>query len=262
MVTLEDKFVFDLQGYIIIKNVLTEDEVTEINEVCDRIFPRSYDEVENLKEEGSLRRTSRVSKWDPVCQRLIDHPGITPYLREFLGPTFRLDHDYCIFMKQGGDDKSILHGGPETANGCQFYKHHNGTIRNGLSVLTFFFADAGPGDGGFACVPGSHKSNFLSDFPHDVRTFKRSEPYVVQPVVKAGDALFFTEALVHGTLPWSADHERRTFLYKYSPGHISYSQSYYNSNDYFEPTEQQKRILSPPSSGGRPVSLESKKSNN
>ena len=110
MVTLEDKFVFDLQGYIIIKNVLTEDEVTEINEVCDRIFPRSYDEVENLKEEGSLRRTSRVSKWDPVCQRLIDHPGITPYLREFLGPTFRLDHDYCIFMKQGGDDKSILYG--------------------------------------------------------------------------------------------------------------------------------------------------------
>ena len=139
MVTLEDKFVFYLQGYIIIKNVLTEDEIAEINEVCDRIFPRSYDEVENLKEEGSLRRTSRVSKWDPVCQRLTDHPGITPYLREFLGPTFRLDHDYCIFMKQGGDDKSILHGGPETANGCQFYKHHNGTIRNGLSVLTFFF---------------------------------------------------------------------------------------------------------------------------
>ena len=167
------------------------------------------EEVENLKEEGRLRRASRVSKWDPVCQKLIDHPGITPYLREFLGPTFRLAHDYCIFMKRGDDDKSILHGGPETANGCQFYKHHNGTIRNGLSVLTFFFADAGPGDGGFACVPGSHKSNFLSDFPHDVRTFKRSEPYVVQPVVKAGDALFFTEALVHGTLPWSADHENK-----------------------------------------------------
>ncbi len=84
MITLEDKFVFDLQGYIIIKNVLTENEVAEINEVCDRIFPRNYSEVENLKGEGSLRRTSRVSRWDPACQRLIDHPRVTPYLLEFL----------------------------------------------------------------------------------------------------------------------------------------------------------------------------------
>ena len=154
--------------------------------------------------------------------------------------------------KNGGN----LHGGPETANGCQFYKYHNGTMQNGLSVLTYFFADAGPGDGGFICVPGSHKSNFLSDMPSDVRELKRAEPYVVQPVTKAGDALFFTEALIHGTTPWNADHERRTFLYKYSPGHISFSQTYYKTEDYFNPTGQQQRILSPPSVGGREPSLD------
>ena len=50
MITAEDKFVFDLQGYIIIKNVLTSEEIAEINEVCDRIFPRDYSNVENVKE--------------------------------------------------------------------------------------------------------------------------------------------------------------------------------------------------------------------
>ena len=30
MITAEDKFVFDLQGYIIIKNVLTSEEIAEI----------------------------------------------------------------------------------------------------------------------------------------------------------------------------------------------------------------------------------------
>ena len=91
--------------------------------------------------------------------------------------------------------------------------------------------------------------------PSDVRELKRAEPYVVQPVATAGDALFFTEALIHGTAPWNAGHERRTFLYKYSPGHNSFSHTYYKIEDYFNPTDQQRRILSPPSVGGKQPSL-------
>ena len=89
-----------------------------------------------------------------------------------------------------------------------------------------------------------------------MRELKRLESYVVQPIAKAGDVLLFTGALVHDTRLWQAKHERRTFLYKYSPGHISYSQNYYNADDYFNPTDQQRRILSPPSADGRFVSLD------
>ena len=250
--TPEEKFAFDLQGFIVIKNALTPQEVEAINQVSDRVFPRDYADQDQAR--ANFRRTEYVSKWDPACQRLIDHPNVTPYLEELLGPTFRLDHDYCIFMRRGARG-GILHGGPETGHGAQYFRHHHGTLRNGLSVVTFFFSDAGPGDGGFICVPGSHKSNFLEDLPQDVRSLERLEPYVVQPVVQAGDALFFTEALVHGTAPWQAHHERRTFLYKYSPGHISWAPKYYRAEEYFEPTEQQRRILSPPSTGGREPSI-------
>ena len=204
MMTAEEKF-FDLQGYIVIKNVLTTEEVAEINEISDRIFPRDYGDEDNVKKTGGLRRTGNISKWDPACQRLIDHPNVTSYLNELLGPTFRLDHDYCIFMCRSGEQKGVLHGGPETTSRCQFYKYYDGIIRNGLSALTFFFADVSPGDGGFVCIPGSHKSNFLSDLPTDVRELKRLESYVVQPVAEAGDVLLFTEALVHGTRSWQAN---------------------------------------------------------
>ena len=114
--TSEEKFVFDLQGYIIIKNVLTKEEIEEINQISDRIFPRDYNKNGNNQAGLELRRTANVSKWDPACQRLIDHPKVTPYLKELLGPTFRLDHDYCIFMSRGGEPGGNLHGGPETAN--------------------------------------------------------------------------------------------------------------------------------------------------
>ena len=39
---------------------------------------------------------------------------------------------------------------------------------------------------------------------------------------KAGSAVIFTEALTHGTLPWTADHERRALFYRYTPGHMAF----------------------------------------
>ena len=90
------------------------------------------------------------------------------------------------------------------------------------------------------------------NLPDEVRNFDRVPEYVVQPAVEAGDALFFTEALVHGTMPWTAAHERRALLYKYSPGHSSWATEPYNHDDYGDLTEQQKRIMAPPSMDAHP----------
>lgn len=239
--TPEEKFLFDLQGYLVIKNVLTADEVAELNALADENFPRV---------EGKPDRRGRVSTWGPPAQALIDHPKIMPYLLTLIDSKFRLDHDYCIFMDPGAPG-SQLHGG-EGHEGDHWYKYRDGQMRNGLCVVTFFLAPAAEGDGGFACIPGTHKANFLSSIPREVLRLERPAPYVVQPEVEAGDALFFTEALVHGTLPWRASHERRALLYKYSPGYSAWSQKYYSPDDYVGLTEQQKRIVSPPSVGNRP----------
>jgi ectoine hydroxylase-related dioxygenase (phytanoyl-CoA dioxygenase family) len=240
--TPEEKFVFDLQGYLVIKNVLSDTEVAAMNAIADATFPRPPGQ--------SGRRTTRVSTWGPSFQDLMDHPRILPYLTELIDDKFRLDHDYCIFMNQG-DTGGHLHGG-EGHEGDHWYKYRDGRMRNGLCVVTFFLSPAAAGDGGFACIPGTHKSNFIRDIPRDVMRFERPAEYVVQPPVEAGDALFFTEALVHGTLPWRAAHERRALLYKFSPGYSAWSQKYPNPDDYENLTEQQRRILSPPSVGGRP----------
>jgi hypothetical protein len=240
--TPEEKFLVDLQGYLVIKNVLTPDEVAELNAIADERFPRP--------PGATGQRNSRVSTWGPAYQRLIDHPKIVPYLLELIDSKFRLDHDYCIFMHEG-DTGGHLHGG-EGHEGDHWYKYRDGRMRNGLCVITYFLAPARAGDGGFACIPGTHKSNFLSSIPPEVRRFERPAHYVVQPEVEAGDALFFTEALIHGTMTWRAKHERRALLYKYSPGHSAWSQNYYRPEEYENLTEQQRRILAPPSVGRRP----------
>ena len=246
--TPEEKFMFDLEGYIVIKNVLTPAEVTALNALADQRFTE--------KKEQADRRTGPVSRWGAEAQALIDHPNLVPYVLELLGPKLRIDHDYCIFMTKGGRAGG-LHGGEGHSGGeaDHWYRYRDGVMRNGLTVVTFFLTHANQGDGGFACVPGSHKSNFTDNLPADVRMFKRVPHYVTQPAVEAGDALIFTEALIHGTMPWTADHERRALLYKFSPGHSSWAQSYYNPADYPTASEQQRRIMASPSVGNRPNSI-------
>ena len=83
--TNEEKFLVDLEGYLVIKDVLTPAEVDELNKIID---------------QGDRSGPSDALGCTPFT-KLIDHPKLLPYLIELLGPTFRLDHDYAIFMSQG-----------------------------------------------------------------------------------------------------------------------------------------------------------------
>jgi hypothetical protein len=244
--TSEERFLFDLEGYLVVRQVMGAAEVAALNAIAERKIPAP-------PERPNYGRIFRASAWGLSYQALIDHPRIVPYLAELIGPRFRLDHDFCVFMSKGGRGQE-LHGGESDENPDHWYRYRDGVMRNGLTVVTFFLSPAKVGDGGFCCVPGSHKSHFVGGLPDDVRSYRRWPHYVVQPAVEAGDVVIFTEALIHGTAPWMADHERRVLLYKYSPGHSAWMGDYYDLDQYTALTEQQRRILAPPSVGGRPPS--------
>jgi ectoine hydroxylase-related dioxygenase (phytanoyl-CoA dioxygenase family) len=115
---------------------------------------------------------------------------------------------------------------------------------NGLCAVAYNLTDVNLGEGGFGCIPGSHKSNL--PFPDQWRDLEQPHPCVQTLTGKAGTAILFTEALTHGTLPWKGQQERRTLFYKYSPHPSAWSRYYYNPDDYPELTEAQRRILKTP----------------
>ncbi|MBT5872880.1 MAG: hypothetical protein HOH43_05625, partial [Candidatus Latescibacteria bacterium] len=101
---LRERFEFDLQGYLVIKNVLTESEIAILNEIADRNFKTyPYGEAVASKETTLL-------PWGEPFRNLIDHPAVLPYLTDLLGSRLRLDHDYGMFMRKG-DGHGGLHGG-------------------------------------------------------------------------------------------------------------------------------------------------------
>ena len=99
-------------------------------------------------------------------------------------------------------------------------------MRNQLLTVCMQLSDAGPGDGGFCVVPGSHKSNF--SVPPALADLADPElaGFVQQPELRPGDVLVFTEAVLHGTLPWAADHQRRTVIYRFAPAGSAYGRGY------------------------------------
>jgi ectoine hydroxylase-related dioxygenase (phytanoyl-CoA dioxygenase family) len=237
--TEHERYLFDLNGYLVVPNALSAEQVATLNAIMDARL-----EAEAAPNANTHRFIGLLG-WGQPYLDLIDNPRILPYLEALLGPNFRLDHDYADVIRTGkGPIGTTLHGGATPYDPLYYYHYENGRIRNGLSVVAYNLKDVNPGDGGFAAVPGSHKSNI--PFPGDWIELDRPHS-CVQPVVgPAGTAILFTEALTHGTLPWYSKEQRRTLFYKYSPNSISWAATYYDADDYPSLTERQRAILEAP----------------
>lgn len=224
---------FDLNGYIVYRDHLSPDHVREMNRILD----------------GELRELShwtfRFLDRHPCFMELMAHPKTLGILRTLIGEWLRLDHAYGIQMTREIQTGENLHGGPRHDQGEHQYQWVQGRMYNGLIVVMYALEDVNSGDGGFVCVPGSHKAN-VSYAP------EVDSHLVVNPSLRAGDMLIFTEALVRGTRRWNSENRRRSLLYKYSPGYSAWVDA--ERMKQLEPlaaNDLQRALLRPPSVGGR-----------
>ena len=263
----EEKYLFDLRGYIVVKNALTSSQIKGLSENLelhrsDDDYFFGSDRTKFTTPEDNAWTTPTMLDWGGCYLDLIDLPKIKPYLETLLGNNYRLDHDYLKIDSEQSGKGLYLHGGGQGAGGptdlvgptdggqC-YYRYSNGRFFNGLVAVAFELDTVPEGSGGFGCVPGSHKVNF--ELPKEWKYSKTQDevPLCVDRVAaSAGDAIIFTEACAHGTIPWEGPGERRTIFYKYCPHAVAWSPCYYNSDNYSGLTEDQKSMLLPPSAFG------------
>ena len=158
----EEKYLFDLWGYVNIEGVLNDEALTELNALIDaQDYPDPVDDNVHSQRFGGF-----LSWEDDAFRKLLNHPRIMPCLAEIVGPKFRLDHVYGILMIEGNPG-GTLHGGGTPYDPSQYYVFRNDRMYNGLTVVSWALTDMLPGHGGFCCIPGSHKSNYPcpSQFP-------------------------------------------------------------------------------------------------
>lgn len=267
-----ENFLFDLNGFIILRNVLTNEEVNSMNTAIDfykdKIKPREIAELKNAKagttmsSTGSRQDLGGMLGWQgesgATFRRLLCHRNVTPYLIELCGEGYRLDHHPIVLLQDNDSEGFSLHGGPISGhdgvpegkfNPELQYRCQNGSIWNSLLAMSVCLSDSNAGDGGWCCIRGSHKLNFPVPPQFADGETDEFKDHIYQPAVSTGDVILFSEATVHGALPWKAQHQRRLALYRFSPANFAYGRGYLNcfgENVLQQCNEQQLAVLSPP----------------
>ena len=254
----EQRFLFDAFGYFVIPDAVSQAQIEELRTTLQAPG----------EEADPGARLEAPLHWSQAWRDLLDLPALSPLLKELIGnhgrpadsfaglPTFRIDHINVHTHVAKGFKGGILHGGWKSTGGSQFFRYHDGQFYNGLVAVVFELFDTHPNEGGFCCIPGTHKANL--PLPTQWRDLSQGiHPSVQRVPARPGDAIVFTEALTHGTLPWNAEAPRRTLFYKFSPHGTSWAGAYFDPRhfrDYPDIDDRKLAILEPPNAryAGRP----------
>ena len=215
----EQKYLFDLNGYVVLPDVLSAQQLKECNrelDLLEQTNPVEYPEPFCLGQERTKDNLyiSNILEASPVFHNLIDPPNVIDVIAEVTGGPYRLNHTYTIYRWEGGFTGLHMHGTPVIPK-CQ-YRCHNGQMISTLTKVVYPMFDCDEEDGCFAVIPGAHKSNF----PKPWDNHPENNPALIPVTARAGDAIIFTEALTHGSTVSRSGRPRRTLYYCYSVGHM------------------------------------------
>ncbi len=207
--TQEQKYLFDMRGWLLVPGVLAGDELEEIQDFGYRL----------RHEPDSIPEHERSPLGGPM-QKLSDHPNVVGFLNEFLAHPalsspecygFRMESCH-MFYRTVGDGNF----GPHNGNGMLRFPGDSHLYRcipgRGYSGLTRIVWELNPvkyRQGGTLFITGSHKAVYTA--PESIRT--PDSPIWDTYECPAGSLLFFTEALTHSTHQWTNEDNHRMAIF-------------------------------------------------
>ncbi len=202
--TDEQKFFFDLRGWITLPRVLADEDIEEMKAEVYGGAKNNY--------EGAL-------------QRLLDHPAIVGILSEILAEDpfirddcygFRCESSFTTIRPPGWDTSERRDNGmphvvrpPQQANAMR-YQVAGGKIFSGLTRVVWELEEAKSGQGATSFLSGSHKAHFnyggpnpyapnIGGSPWEQEMRDAMDDYSCPP----GSVVIFTESLIHAANDWT-----------------------------------------------------------
>ena len=206
--TDEQKYVFDLKGWIAIPGLLTEEQLGPIRE----------HQMAFLNERESLPPDQQDNHGGP-SQILLDHPVVVGVLNEILSHQglasedcygFRFDHTYTSHRPKDHDNFNPHGGGGYFSFGGSSHKYqmHKGEMHAGLTRVVWELNEVRHGDGTMF-LSGSHKSAYPRP---DTLSGRESELWDTYSC-PAGSVVIFAEALCHTGTTWTNPDWNRLSLF-------------------------------------------------
>ena len=231
--TPAQRYHLEVNGYVIVENLLTADEVGRYYEALQKLRREFFatDDPWNItirhcgiggdvfEWAGPQVRFSNYLATDPLFIDYVAHPRIVGMAQEVVGSQVRVESTPAIINSGNPDgdpvkaDRPVWHRmryGSYTENGL-----YHCSLVNALTNLT----DLGPEDGGTVVIAGSHKITCAEEHVVDAA---RDDPSLVHQVVApAGSTMFFCETLLHATGEIRSDKERVVIVARYCPANYA-----------------------------------------
>ena len=177
--TEEERFRFDLTGFLVRPAILEPAEVAAIVDQIDRI----------KHDPQSLPPEHRDVPGGPASV-LIDHPQVVDVIREVIGPDIRLEGCSCVWRKKGEEHGALHGGGPGQADPIFGYRVKNGRIHAGMVRVIFELTDIALEDQSTHFLIGSHKSEFPIHEDHRSLEEGKRSPFLTTYACPVGSAVF------------------------------------------------------------------------
>ena len=216
---------FDLCGHLILRGAMDPEWLAAANEAidanADQISTGGGSAAGDSKPLAGTG-TGRSSMGDPwklpapygePFQRMIAAPVLMQRLNWIMGSGFE-----CMmcsaFLSGKGSSGHFLHAAGTPSSVANHYRQQNGRIYCEFINVAWQLRDVTRADGGFVCVPGSHKTAY--PMPEGIKTCDDEMGLVRHLEVKAGDAvIFLASAQTHGAYPWTGEEDRRMIFFQY-----------------------------------------------
>jgi len=254
-----DEYLFDLQGFLVLKGAVSREHLAELNAGIDaipRVEPGEwYGYVHREKFEASRGIAyQQIYEAGEPFERLIDHPSWIEHVQHFVGGqgTFDEQHGQLFidenFASVRGPGEAIgLHSGGYGVSKHTQFQFREGRFYCGQINILLSLADIGPGDGATMIVPGSHKSNF----PHPQAAQRNiaegasvdDTAGAIEVHTRAGDAILFVDGICHGSARRVNPGLRKFIVYRYCSGWSRFRFGYYPSQGLLDRLTPQRRAI-------------------
>lgn len=222
MISEQDVSFYNDNGYLVVQNVLSEDEVNELRRVTEKFVEdamplTAHNEIYDLEDSHSaaeprVRRIKTPHAHHETYAKMVAQPNILAILQKLWGPSIRFDVSK-LNLKAAG------YGAPvEWHQDWAFYPHTN----DDLAAVGIMMDDVDETNGPLMVIPGSHKGAILD---HHADGFfcgaidpDRGEVDFNEAVKLTGPAGSITihhARTIHGSATNTSGKPRRLLLHQY-----------------------------------------------
>ncbi|MEE2708756.1 MAG: phytanoyl-CoA dioxygenase family protein [Gemmatimonadota bacterium] len=248
--TPSQRLYLDINGYVIIENTLSQEEVGRLRDTTYRIeadyhrtgkLPAPSCHLSSITE--SFFRVDNLPHIDPAYYDYVTHPRLVSMAEEIVGGTVRLEQsDVHIRRPNGHNDAPGKYGFHRGINPGFSY------TRNGLYHFTFIktltnLTDLEPGDGGTTVIAGSHK--ITDEVSNDALIdAAMADPRMIHEVAApAGSTLLFFESLMHASGIIESEKDRVLIIAGYTPTMFQAWNGYDPDDAFTEEIAEEHRAL-------------------